>query len=61
MKEVNFRITVKDDKQLLKLLAELMTKIDELLLFVPDWNSIEAKNKADEIRGLLAKLLEVRK
>lgn len=61
MKDINFRIRVVDDKKLLELIDKLITAYTELLDMIPEWHSIEAENKAEEIKELLSQIIEVKK
>lgn len=60
MAEANFLIQLKDPNNLTTKLAGLINLYEELLDMIPEWSSIEAKQKADEIGTILSNLLELK-
>ena len=47
-------------KELLSLLAELVTGLNELAELVPEWNFTEKEKIVEEIKTIMSQLLELR-
>lgn len=51
-------ITVKYDKEVLQLMADLLTELNGIAELVPEWNQIELKQHCEKISLTLGKMLD---
>ncbi len=57
----NVTINVKFNKQLMQLIADLLSELNELTDYIPEWNALEASKICENISLILGKMLDWKK